>query len=88
MYTYGSPSSTYTVTSTAYDYSFQNFHYQKPEGGQATLPSNATTTSYGNGLIRVFVGYGRTATVNDVSVIITKIVAGSTTIYNGGFVNY
>ena len=88
MYIYGNSNSTYTITSKTTDKSFQDVHYQKSDGVHTTLPSNSTTTSYGNGLIRVFVGYGRTATVNDVSVIITKIVAGSTTIYNGGFVNY
>ena len=88
MYIYGNSNSTYTITSKTTDKSFQDVHYQKSDGVHTILPSNRTTTSYGNGLIRVFVGYGRTATVNDVSVIITKIVAGSTTIYNGGFVNY
>ena len=88
MYIYGNSNSTYTITSKTTDKSFQDVHYQKSDGVHTILPSNRTTTSYGNGLIRVFVGYGRTATVNDVSVIITKIVVGSTTIYNGGFVNY
>ena len=88
MYIYGNSNSTYTITSKTTDKSFQDVHYQNSNGVHTTLPSNMTTTSYGNGLIRVFVGYGRTETVNNVSVTITKIVVGSTTIYNGGFVNY
>ena len=88
MRVYGTSSATYTFGSIKGTGTFRNVSCSDSSGSGITPTTNSTVTSYSNGWLRLYVGYGRISTVNDVSVIISKIVIGSTTIYNGGFVSY
>ena len=88
MKIYGTTSATYTFGSITGKGTFRDIICSDSSGSGLYPSANSTVTSYSNGWLRLYVGYGRISTVNDVSVIISKIVIGSTTIYNGGFVSY
>ena len=88
MRVYGTASATYTFESISGTGTFRNVSCSDSSGSGITPTANSTVTSYSNGWLRLYVGYGRTSTVNNVSVTVSKIVIGSTTIYNGGFVSY
>ena len=92
MQVLGSTAATYTLAS----YTHSNFRdlivYISPEEqddvyGQG-IYSSGTIKSYQNGWLHYCVGYGRSGTTATDTATISKIVADSTTIYNGGFVQY
>ena len=88
MKIYGTTSATYTFGSITGKGTFRDIICSDSSGSGLYPSANSTVTSYSNGWLRLYVGYGRTSTVNNVSVTVSKIVIGSTTIYNGGFVSY
>ena len=88
MKIYGTTSATYTFGSITGKGTFRDIICSDSSGSGLYPTANSTVTSYSNGWLRLYVGYGRTSTVNNVSVTVSKIVIGSTTIYNGGFVSY
>ena len=88
MKIYGTTSATYTFGSITGKGAFRDIICSDSSGSGLYPTANSTVTSYSNGWLRLYVGYGRTSTVNNVSVTVSKIVIGSTTIYNGGFVSY
>ena len=88
MRIYGTTSATYTFGSITGKGTFRDIICSDSSGSGLYPTANSTVTSYSNGWLRLYVGYGRTSTVNNVSVTVSKIVIGSTTIYNGGFVSY
>ena len=88
LYIYGPTTVTYDLGNISGRGYFRNVFTMDADGNKIQAEEGATVTAYSNGLIRTTVGNGRTSTVNDVSTIVSKIVADSTTIYNGGFVSY
>ena len=88
LYIYGSTTSTYNLGDITGRGFFRNVFTMDANGNKIEASTWSTVTAYSKGLIRTTVGSGRTSTVNEVSTIVSKIVADSTTIYDGGFVNY
>ncbi len=88
LYIYGSTTSTYNLEDITGRGFFRNVFTMDANGNKIEASTWSTVTAYSKGLIRTTVGSGRTSTVNEVSTIVSKIVADSTTIYDGGFVNY
>ena len=87
---YSATTVTYTTGSTTGTGSFRDVLYVDSNGTWVNINGTTGTsfTSYNNGIFGIHNGYGEYKTTTDMSVVITKIVANSTTIYNGGFVNY
>ena len=87
---YSATTATYTTGSTTGTGSFRDVLYVDSSGTWVNINGTTGTsfTSYTNGILAIHNGYGQYETTTDMSVVITKIVADSTTIYNGGFVNY
>ena len=88
LYIYGSTTSTYNLGDITGRGFFRNVFTMDANGNKIEASTWSTVTAYSKGLIRTTVGSGRTSTVNEVSTIVSKIVADSTTIYDGGFVKY
>ena len=88
LYIYGSTTSTYNLGDITGRGFFRNVFTMDANGNKIEASTWSTVTAYSKGLIRTTVGSGRTSTVNEVSTIVSKIIADSTTIYDGGFVNY
>ena len=87
---YSATTATYTTGSTTGTGSFRDVLYVDSSGTWVNINGTTGTsfTSYTNGILAIHNGYGQYETTTDMSVVITKIVADSTTIYNGGFVKY